>query len=282
MPTDYGVRLADPGDAIADPRAIVPPAWRTLMPEGPTTALYFGSEFCDDRLPELAQAEAFCERARDAGLEATLLTPLVAPAGLQRVEWLLAGLAAREWRPAVVFNDWGVLELLLDRHPSWPRRAGRLINRSLRDPRAYRDHPAGPATHDASRYARVRKFLRERGVTALESDADLEGGFLGDGPDADGNDALDRALHVPFTYAASGRGCPLKAALYPEGGGFAQAFADACPAPCRGRALPVARPDAALPHWRAGNTVFYELPPEAARGWLGRTDRVVVHASAMP
>ena len=35
----------------------------------------------------------------------------------------------------------------------------------------------------------------------------------------------------------------------------AHAFADPCPAPCRGRPLPVHRADTALPHWRAGNVV---------------------------
>jgi hypothetical protein len=279
---EYGLRLARADDALADPRDGVPPAWRDLMPEGATTALYFGTEFCEDRLPDADEAEAFCARARDAGLEATLLTPLVSPAGLERTARLFDALDARGWRPAVVCNDWGVLDLVAARHPAWPRRAGRLVNRSLRDPRAYGDARAGTATHDASRYARVRALLRSLGVSALESDADLEGGFLGDGVDADDGVALARALHVPFTYAASGRGCPLKAALSPADGGFAKAFADPCSAPCRGRALPVARPDSALPHWRAGNTVLYELPREAAVGWLGRAERLVVHASALP
>jgi hypothetical protein len=280
--TAYGLRLDDPGDALADPRTCVPAPWRDLMPEGTTAALYFGTEFCEDRLPDVDAAEAFCARALDAGLEATLLTPLVSPAGLARIAALLAALNARGWQPAVVFNDWGVLQLMRDHYPAWRLRAGRLVNRSLRDPRAYRDAPAGAATHEASRYSRVRALLRALGVTAVESDADLEGGFLGDGPHADDGAALERALHVPFTYAASGRGCPLKAALYPGDGGFAKAFADPCSAPCRGRALPVARPDSTLPHWRAGNTVFYELPREAAAAWLGRAERLVVHATPTP
>ena len=75
---------------------------------------------------------------------------------------------------------------------------------------------------------------------------------------------------------------PLKAALYPQGGGFAKAYADACPAPCRGRPLRALRPDTALPHWRAGNTLFYEVPREAARSWIGRSDRIVLHAQPTP
>jgi hypothetical protein len=156
-----------------------------------------------------------------------------------------------------------------------------LINRSLRDPRAYRDAPCGTATHDASRFAGVRRMLAGLGVAAVESDADLEGGYLGGGP-GDGSAGLARALHLPFTFAASGRACPLKAGLYPEGGGFAKALADPCPAPCRGKPLPVRRRDTALPHWRGGNTLFYELPPDVVRTWLPHADRIVVHEVAAP
>jgi len=277
---EYGLRLNEASEIPPDPRAAFPAAWREMLPGGRAVALYFGTEFCEDRLPDAHEAAACCEAARERGLEPTLATPLVSPQGLERIARLLDALVARGHRPAVVFNDWGVLELVRARHPSLPLRAGRLVNRSLRDPRGYRDAPSGAATHDAARYARVRGLLRDLGVAALETDADLEGGFLGDG---DGDERpLGRALHLPFTYAASGRGCPLKAALYPEGGGFAKAFADPCPAPCRGRPLPVHRPDTALPHWRAGNTLFYELPRDAARSWLARTDRIVVHEAPAP
>lgn len=275
MRAEYGLRVASPADPLPDPRDACPAAWRAFLPDAPVTALYFGTEFCEDRLPDAGEAAAFCALARDRGWQATLLTPLVSPAGLARTGDLLDALSRAGWQPAVVCNDWGVLELLIQRHPSLARRAGRLINRSLRDPRAYADDPAGPATHDASRHAAVRALLRSLGVKAVESDADLEGGYLGDGD-------FDRALHVPYTFAASGRACPLKAALYPDGGGFTKALADPCTAPCRGGALPVRRDDTALPHWRAGNTVLYELPQQAARAWLKRAERIVVHTRALP
>lgn len=278
---EYGVRLTSPAALPRDPRDACPPSWGELLPEGPGVALYFGTEFCEDRLPGLDEASAFCALARDHGLEATLLTPLVSPAGLRSVERLLFGLAARAWRPAVVFNDWGVLAMLRGAHESLPRRAGRLLNRSLRDPRAYRDAPAGAATHDASRFERLRRFLARAGVSAVETDADLDGGYLGEGPN-DAAGGLNRALHLPFTFAASGRNCPLKATLYPEGGGFSKALADPCPAPCRGRPLPVRRDDSPMPLWRAGNTVFYEVPQQALRTWLPQADRIVLHAAAAP
>lgn len=278
---EYALRLTSTDEPPLDARTACPPSWRKLLPDGPTVALYFGSEFCEDRLPDIVEALASCDLADERGWEATLATPIVTADGLHAVDRLLTALASNRRDVSVVFNDWGVLGLLRERHPALSRRAGRLINRSLRDPRGYRDAPDGTAKHEASRYARVRAMLSQLGVNALETDADLEGGYLGNGPDDDAPH-LARALHLPFTFAASGRGCPLKAALYPDGDGFTKALADRCPAPCRAKPLPVSRPDTALPHWRAGNTLLYEVPIEAARTFVPHADRVVVHEMAAP
>jgi hypothetical protein len=278
---EYGIHLARLVAPPHDPRDACPLRWRKLLPEGPAVALYFGSEFCEDLLPDLEDADAFCALAEDRDWEPTLLTPLVTPAGLEIVDRLLAKLAASGRAPAVVFNDWGVLGLLRERHAALPRRAGRLMNRSLRDPRAYRDAPDGVATHDASRFLRLRRLFADAGVTAVETDADLDGGYLGAGPD-DAGGGLARALHLPFTFAASGRNCPMKALLYPDGDGFSKALADRCPAPCRTGPIAVQRDDSPLPHWRGGNTLFYEIPDTVARTWLAHTDRVVLHEEAAP
>ena len=106
---EYGLRLAVGAAPPRDPRDACPRPWRDLLPEGPAVALYFGSEFCEDRLPDASEALAFCAMAGDSGWEPTLLTPLVTPAGLLRVDRLLGALRAGGAEPAVVFNDWGVL-----------------------------------------------------------------------------------------------------------------------------------------------------------------------------
>ncbi len=278
---EYGLRLADSFAPPRDPRDACPRPWRELLPDGPAVALYFGSEFCEDRLPDLQEAEAICTTARDCGWEPTLLTPLVTTMGLGLVDRLLAGLAANRRAPAVVFNDWGVFGLLHQRYPSLPKRAGRLMNRSLRDPRAYRDAPSGCAAHNGSRFERLHRFFIDSGVSAVETDVDLDGGFLGAGRD-DSGAGLSRALHLPFTFAASGRNCPMKALLYPEGNGFSKALADPCPAPCRTGPVPVQRGDSLLPHWRGGNTLFYEIPQQVAQTWLAHADRIVLHQEATP
>ncbi len=273
---EYGLRLARTRQLPADPRDACSAQWRELLPDGRATALYFGSEFCEDRLPDADEALAFCALARGRDWEPTLLTPLATPAGLERLHRLLAAIVEHGWQPAVVFNDWGVFGLLREHYPALARRAGRLMNRSLRDPRAYAAAPDIRATHDGTRFSRLRRFLAEAGVSAVETDVDLDGGFLGDGAEG-----LTRALHLPFAYAASGRNCTLKALLHPERG-FSKALADPCTAPCRAGPIAAKRDDVGLPHWRAGNTLFYEVPPPAASTWLAHADRIVLHEEATP
>lgn len=275
---EYGIRLLTPRDPALDPRALCPSAPAGALPEAPVVALYFGTEFCEDRLPDLAEAEAFCALARDRGWTATLLTPVVTTGGLDTIDRLLGALAAAGWSPDVVFNDWGVMRLLRERHPGLAARAGRLFNRALRDPRAFEEgaRPGGAPPADAGRGVRLRRFLAGLGVEALETDPDLDGGYLGDG-----SAGLHRALHLPYVFAASGRHCLLKAAARP-GRSMGALLADPCARPCRDPAVRADRSDCAFPLWRAGNTLLYEVPWEAARAHLSEADRIVLHEAPSP
>ena len=91
---EYGICVNDIRTLPADPRLVCAGKWRELLPPGTLRAVYFGSEFCEDLLPTLAEAENFCARAATAGVEAVLLTPLVTQQGLGRVDRLLHGLVS--------------------------------------------------------------------------------------------------------------------------------------------------------------------------------------------
>jgi hypothetical protein len=275
---EYALRLLAPRVPAGDPRDLLASAPAGALPAGRIAALYFGTEFCEDRLPDAAEAEAFCSLALDRGWTPTLLTPVVTDDGLARIDRLLERLGARGWRLDIVFNDWGVMRLLRERHARHAARAGRLLNRALRDPRAF-DHAAG-AEHrrerDPARAARLRRLLAGAGVAALETDPDLDGGYLGDG-----SAGLARALHLPYAFASSGRNCLLKAAALP-GRAVGALLGDPCPRPCRGGAVRAHRQDCAVPLWRAGNTLLYEVPWESARAHLAEADRVVLHEAPSP
>ena len=246
------------------------------MPEGSLRAVYFGSEFCQDLIPDVNEAEKFCASAKDAGLESVLLTPVVRPDGLCRVGRLVDDLESRNCAPSVVFNDFGVMQMLRNQHPGLKRQAGRLINRALRDPRLA-EQPLESNARRATRGGQIRDLLLRFGVAGLETDPDLDGSYLGE-PES----GLQRVLHLPYVFAASGRNCLFKAEAQGEVNNFATLLSRACPAPCHGLWRSEQRTDLGVPLWRAGNTLFYEATRASVEAHLKRVDRIVVHEMPMP
>ena len=278
---DYGLRLTTPARSRADPRDACPPDGATCFPPGRAVALYFGTEFCEDRLPDLDDANAYCAVARDHGLEPTLTTPLVSPEGLSKVDRLLEGLASNGWRPAVVFNDWGVLELLRERHRALPRRAGRLSTgrcatrartamRLPAPPRTTRRASRGCARSSAASASRRSKPMRTSradssatATTAAKRRSTARSTSRSPTPRRAAA-ARSRPRCIPKA-AASRRRSPIPA---PH-----RAAASPCPSAAR---------DTAAAALARGNTLFYEPPHEATRAWLPHADRIVVHAMAAP
>ncbi|WP_020674659.1 hypothetical protein [Geopsychrobacter electrodiphilus] len=268
---EYGIRLSRPVLPLDDPRQWCPKKWRDLLPDGPLTAVYFGSEFCQDLLPAAKEAEAFCVLATEAGLEAVLLTPPVRTDGLHRIQTLVSALTTRGYAPTIVFNDFGVLHLLRSAHPASKRQAGRLLNRALRDPRLVEESPAAQRPETA-RGGQLRTLLQRYGVAGLETDPDLTGGYLGEQMSG-----LQRVLHLPYTFVASGRNCLFKAESNNDQMNFATGLTNSCSASCRDRWQQEERQDLAFPLWRAGNTLFYEAHQAAVEAHLDQVDRIVVH-----
>lgn len=267
---EYGVFTPDIRELPTDPRSVCA-GWQHLLPPAPLAAVYFGSEFCIDLLPDVTAVIRLCRWAQNAGLEAVLLTPVVTPKGLSRVERLVQELVSGGSTPAIVFNDWGVLNLLRRSYPEFRRRAGRLMNRALRDPRL----PEGTGGGDGTRknLGRLRSLLLQFGVEAVETDPDLEGAYLGEKVAG-----LQRVLHFPYLFAATGRNCLVKAERAPSPDArYTKALELPCAGVCQGRCHEVRRADCERPLWRAGNTVFHEVSQAGATAHLARADRVVLY-----
>jgi hypothetical protein len=144
--------------------------------------------------------------ARARGLGFTFLTPYVSNAGVARLRELFGLLEAEE----VVFNDWGVLNVLRREFPKLVPIQGRLLCKSLRDPRIMGEYASAPG-QGASLAALQRsnldnesytRFLARMGVAAVELDglpqgADLS--FAGRG--------LGVGVWFPFGFIATARVC---------------------------------------------------------------------------
>lgn len=97
--------------------------------------LYFGVEFCEERLPSNAELEEALAAAGAAGKPLTLVTPLALDPGIDAAAELIAALHSREPGAEVVANDYGVLHILLKDFPSMKATLGRVLARQKKDPR---------------------------------------------------------------------------------------------------------------------------------------------------
>jgi hypothetical protein len=95
--------------------------------------LYFGCEFCERLIPtpeELRHALDLCE---EKNLELTLLTPYVTDHGLKRLGLLFEMLSHAKIGTEVVFNDWGVFNLVKRKY-GFPMGMGRLLTKQKKEP----------------------------------------------------------------------------------------------------------------------------------------------------
>src|SRR5262249_12755118 len=156
-----------------------------------------------------AALESALDAARSRGLAFTLLTPYVSNEGVSALRPLFATLAGNRGGE-VVFNDWGVLNLLRREFPALTPLQGRLLNKSLRDPRVttmYASAPA-PATTlsvlqrsnlDCESYTRLLMAL---GVNTIEMDNLPQGNDLGF---ADSGMRVN--VYLPFGFISTSRIC---------------------------------------------------------------------------
>lgn len=170
----------------------------------------YGTEFCEHLIPSERQLEAVIQSAQDNGLAFTLVTPYVSDAGIEDLRPLLGLLNEVDCKCEVVFNDWGVLNLLRREFRELTPVQGRLMNKSLRDPRvtgvyAASDAP-GPALVSLRRSnldcPSYTEFLSGLGVNSVELDnlpQSIDLSFLGNGVKA--------SAYVPFGFISTSRIC---------------------------------------------------------------------------
>jgi hypothetical protein len=173
------------------------------------TRCVYGNEFCEHLIPQPEQLEAVCNAARDDRLSLTFLTPYVSDSGIDSLKPLFKLISAHG-DSEVVFNDWGVLNLLRREFPRLKPVQGRLMNKSLRDPRvtgvyAASDAPAPALVSlrrsnlDCSSYT---QFLSELGVGTVELDNLPQGVDL-----SFGESGMRASAYVPFGFISTSRIC---------------------------------------------------------------------------
>lgn len=182
----------------------LPPAWKN----GETPRfqrLYFGQEFCDRLIPTSDDLLFALNFAKDNNLSFTLLTPFSSEIGLEKWEKILETLYRESPDNEVVFNDMGVLHLILEKFPRFKKILGRLLTKQKRGPRILRimgKVPEEMIDHFRRFNAdvpKLAKFYREIGIERMELDNALQG------INRDSN--MPASLYYPYIYVSTTRMC---------------------------------------------------------------------------
>jgi len=171
----------------------------------------YGTEFCEHLLPSSDGLAEVARAVRERGLGFTFLTPYVSNAGIAQLRRLLERMEPGD---EVAFNDWGVLNLLRRGFPHLTPVQGRLLNKSLRDPRVmgvYGESPAADAAAAATFAALQRSsadcagyldLLARFGVRDVEMDNLPQGMDLGFA-----DHGVRVAVYLPFGFISTSRVC---------------------------------------------------------------------------
>ncbi len=172
------------------------------------TRCVFGNEFCEHLIPSPAALETAIKTAQSRNLAFTFLTPYVSNEGISALRPLFDLL--EQSGGEVVFNDWGVLNLLRREFPALTPVQGRLLNKSLRDPRVTTMYAAAPAPTaaitalqrsnlDCTSYT---SFLSRLGVNTVEMDNLPQGADL-----SFAASGVKIGVYLPFGFISTSRIC---------------------------------------------------------------------------
>ncbi len=224
---------------------------------------YVGNEFCQHLIPLHESFSKVCRSLQERGLAITFLTPPVTDAGLNKLRPLFAWLAAQAGGTEVVFNDWGTLQVLHEEFGALRPVRGRLLNKTMRDPRVtpLYDAPDAPEGIRASMQPdgletpSLQQLLRRYRVETVELDISYQ------------DSALDLrrlpfqvASYFPYGFVTTGRQCMVGALHLEESERFRPT--QRCQRECRSyltehRFVGTTLPTDGTAFYQRGNTFFF-------------------------
>lgn len=237
--------------------------------------LYFGMEFCECLLPSPSQLKKALNFAQEKDLDFTLITSYVTNSGLKKVEKLIVLLSELKPDSEIVFNDWGIFQLLRERNYPLKPVLGRLLNKMKRGPRIVNIKDRIPPTSleyfitPSISIPEIQEFLIKNNITRVEFDNLLQGLNL-NGISTN----LHISLYLPFAYITTTRFCLMPSLNHPE---EIKIGVFPCKKECQQCGFQLLNPVMTTPLIRKGNTIFFsndQIPHELIRE--EKIDRIVV------
>ncbi len=237
--------------------------------------IYFGAEFCERLIPSVDDVIRIAAFVQKRGLALTLMTPYVTDPGLDTLVPLFDAVRDMGMLVEVVFNDWGVLDLLRKEYPAFVPVMGRLLNKTKRGPRIMNIVDKLPGTcrnyYESSvlSVGAACDFLKKRSVYRVECDNQLQGIRL-----ENTDQKIMKSLYIPYVFVSTTRFCLTAGCDDPERTDFVGV--DVCTRQCRDYMFQLDNQVMGVALLRKGNAMFYvnEKIPETLAD--GQFDRIVV------
>lgn len=254
--------------------------------------IYYGSEFCEFRIPTASALEQVLRKAECHRLPVTFLTPPVTEYGIQKITALLPLL--QEYSCEISVNDYGVLQLLKEKHYTGEIICGRILDKLYHDGRMNRKMFADYTNSFGYEYLRspgiaaasFQELLQENGIHRADMDLPLYGLEL---PEASADFAY--SVFLPYGYVTTGRICMMR--NFKQGGYAGYDLSKkSCAQACRQYDQMMVQPvgnvqlnsnqfrERNITFMRKGNTMFYgvrEIEPKELRQF----QRVILQGKLM-
>ncbi len=252
--------------------------------------IYWGTEFCQNLIPNLADTERILRFIKQNDLRFSLVTPFVTERGLNRLNKIFRWLKKQRVKnPEIVVNDWGVLECLhTEFNGLFEIALGRLLVRQQRDPAIKKvlekqlpfavkgkDGKINIIVHQppAKKYRKgikasyinsplLQDFLSKFGIRRVELNNLIQGLNLE-------GIRLKKSLYTPFVNISTTRFCPMQTR-------FQKIYRiNVCHRECQ-RYYDILR-NRAVPKiiYKRGNTTFYKNPVNIKKIENSGIDRLV-------
>ena len=207
--------------------------------------IYYGSEFCVNRVPTAKELESFLLFCEKYNKEFTLVTPYLTEKGIEKVKVLLNFLDEKQVYPEILISDWGMLNYIPEKFGNkFPLILGRITAKQKTGPRIETIKDINPTAFKSSMKSHVDipqylNFLIEKNVQRIELDIPLQGMDLKLPKDCE----IFVSFYYPYGYISTTRRCPLQ-------------LTGECS--CEDNYFRLASKQMPVPLYCRGNTVFFK------------------------
>ena len=179
-----------------------------------TNRFYFGNEFCQFLMPSKNEITEICNYSVKKNMAFTFVTPLITDYGIEKLATLLDVIKTFNKYNEIIFNDWGVFELIKEKYKDFQCIPGRLIDKTLRDPRfTPYEYQNSFSNHGLKFFQRpsitsnsYKRYLEKHRLNRVELDVLPQGFNFSD------NEIFPFLLsvYVPFGHLTTGRQCMMR------------------------------------------------------------------------